>query len=62
MCFLLQTNTKKVGVETVESSDSDDDKNSVTVSYKSSRTGVSLTIIIALDMYYFRQKTHFIYN
>ena len=42
----------------MESSDSDDDKNSVTVSYKSSRTGVSLTIIIALDvyMYHFRQK------
>ena len=31
----------QVGVESVPSSDSDDDKSSVSVSYKSSRTGVS---------------------
>ena len=46
--ILLQTNTKKVGIESVASSDSDDDKSSVTVSYKSSRTGVSSGLGISI--------------
>ena len=40
--LFLQTNTKKYGVESVLSSDSEDEKRSLTVSYKSTKTGVSI--------------------